>query len=197
MAWIAPVVSAVGSIAGTLLGNKQSQDYNSWMSGSAYQRATRDMIKAGLNPMLAYSQGGASSPQMMPPNYASAVDAANNAATGSSTRSVQAATAKNIAADTEKKVWDTQSVRETAALTATQQQTELMRQRILEMTTGAQIRQANADAALTEAQIPGANAEASMYSKFPWLKGLGSIGQIISSAGGLKDLSRPRVPLRR
>lgn len=32
------------------------------MSNSAYQRATEDMRKAGLNPMLAYSQGGASTP---------------------------------------------------------------------------------------------------------------------------------------
>lgn len=32
------------------------------MSNSAYQRAMADMEKAGLNPMLAYQQGGASSP---------------------------------------------------------------------------------------------------------------------------------------
>lgn len=39
-----------------------NRDFQSQQSSTAYQRAVYDMEKAGLNPMLAYMQGGASTP---------------------------------------------------------------------------------------------------------------------------------------
>lgn len=41
---------------------QKNRDWQERMSNTAYQRAVEDMKKAGINPILAYSQGGASSP---------------------------------------------------------------------------------------------------------------------------------------
>lgn len=69
MAALPWLVSGLASLGGGIAANASNKKraaeqmaFQERMSSTAYQRATEDMRLSGINPMLAYQQGGASSP---------------------------------------------------------------------------------------------------------------------------------------
>lgn len=88
---------------------RKNREFQERMSSTAYQRTTQDMLKAGLNPALAYQQGGASSP-------GGATSAPQQNTLGNATNSAVAAAqnAANIAAtraQVEKTMSETEQIR--------------------------------------------------------------------------------------
>lgn len=85
--------------------NKINREWQETMSNTAYERSMADMRRAGLNPMLAYSKGGASTPPGGVPNiqptvknnYANAAIGAAQAAQQMQINSAQAVRAKHDA----------------------------------------------------------------------------------------------------
>lgn len=109
-----PIISAAGNLLGghsaakaqrkaneqNVALQREQRDWEEHMSSTAYQRSTQDLLAAGLNPMLAYSQGGASTPSVSAATV-EPVDAGAKSISSAADKAMQTLTQQQIAANIE------------------------------------------------------------------------------------------------
>lgn len=146
---------------------REQMAFQERMSSTAYQRATADMRLAGINPMLAYAQGGASSPggamATVEDAVGPAVASAQHARRLSQELKVMSETATNIARDTD--------------LKRAQEREAEARRKLTDTTTK-----------LTELEVPGAQRQADIDrgrggAAAAWARRLFGGGGVLSPIG--------------
>lgn len=110
MAWVGGLIAAGGALAGGLLKNDASRsqaheanDFSAAQYATRWQTTTADMKAAGLNPMLAYTQGVGNSPSGQQADVSDFITPAVNAYNQYGVNNINSAQTANINADTENK----------------------------------------------------------------------------------------------
>lgn len=119
-------LSFLGGIGSNRTSKKMAREqmaFQERMSNTAYQRSMADMRRAGLNPMLAYQKGGASTPSGAQPNIRNPLEGAPQAASAYVAAKTATANIKNIEANTA--LQKTQALTEAEKAAQVRAQTEL------------------------------------------------------------------------
>ena len=135
-----PVGAALGAGLDASAEAERSRDWQTDFAKHRYQYAVADLMKAGLNPMLAYSQGGASAPGAAmghPADVSSAAGVVQQGPVARSQAALNEVQVENVRANTAESVARAAVAIEQAKLTAAQTMSEGFRPGQIQTDTGA------------------------------------------------------------
>lgn len=167
---------------------RENREWSERMSNTAYERAMADMKKAGLNPMLAYQQGGASVPNVAAATTEAAsktglADAAMGAFTGISAAQTQRQQAVTAQAQSQSTI--SLQGAQTANTLATQEKTRAETLKIIDSIKNQKVRRELENAQIPLAKIKESAADVARNA----LKPLENLGSVF-----IKSSAKPKNP---